>query len=138
MVQVLLCTLRWTQDGKLNRFFKMTIGLCVMFLAARSPVDILQFRDIIHSSQVLQNCTLVSTGLKGKCDNRIATVITTTWCVQGVTVTNLRPDQLEHEVLLFWAAVMPVVGNPVIYLFCVTEYRQNILAVWRSCTQGEI
>ena len=69
---------------------------------------------------------------------RIATVITTTWCVQGVTVTNLRPDQLEHEVLLFWAAVMPVVGNPVIYLFCVTEYRQNILAVWRSCTQGEI
>ena len=52
MVQVLLCTLRWTQDGKLNRFFKMTIGLCVMFLAARSPVDILQFRDIIHSSQV--------------------------------------------------------------------------------------
>jgi len=106
LCSVLLCTLRWTQDGKLNRFFKMTIGLCVMFLAARSPVDILQFRDIIHSSQ-------------------------------GVTVTNLRPDQLEHEVLLFWAAVMPVVGNPVIYLFCVTEYRQNILAVWRSCTQGE-
>ena len=59
MVQVLLCTLRWTQDGKLNRFFKMTIGLCVMFLAARSPVDILQFRDIIHSSQVLENCTIV-------------------------------------------------------------------------------
>ena len=58
-MQVLLCTLRWTQDGKLNRFFKMTIGLCVMFLAARSPVDILQFRDIIHSSQVLENCTLV-------------------------------------------------------------------------------
>ena len=56
--------------------------------------------------------------------------------MQGVTVTNLRPDQLEHEVLLFWAAVMPVVGNPIIYLFCVTEYRQNILAVWRSCTQG--
>ena len=53
-----------------------------------------------------------------------------------MTVTNLRPDQLEHEVLLFWAAVMPVVGNPIIYLFCVTEYRQNILAVWRSCTQG--
>ena len=25
-MQVLLCTLRWTQDGKLNRFFKMTIG----------------------------------------------------------------------------------------------------------------
>ena len=51
MVQVLLCTLRWTQDGKLNRFFKMTIGLCVMFLAARSPVDILQFIDIYHTAQ---------------------------------------------------------------------------------------
>ena len=103
---VLLCTLRWTQDGKLNRFFKMTIGLCAMYLAARSPVDILQFIDVVHASQ-------------------------------GTNVTNLRPDQLEHEVLLFWAALIPVVGNPVIYLFCVTEYRQNILNVWKSCTQGE-
>ena len=106
MCSVLLCTTRWTQDGKLNRFFKMCIGLCVMFLAARSPVDILQFIDIIHTSQ-------------------------------GATVTNLRPDQLEHEILVFWAAVMPVVGNPIIYLFCVTEYRQNIVNMWRACTQGE-
>merc|ERR1719471_2518997 len=87
---VLLCTLRWTQDGKLNRFFKMTIGLCAMYLAARSPVDILQFIDVVHASQ-------------------------------GTNVTNLRPDQLEHEV----------------FLFCVTEYRQNILNVWRSCTQAK-
>merc|ERR1719471_965209 len=77
---VLLCTLRWTQDGKLNRFFKMTVGLCVMFLASRSPVDILQFRDIIHSSQ-------------------------------GHIKTSLQPEQLEHEVLLFWSAIIPVVGN---------------------------
>ena len=69
-------------------------------------------------------------------DNCFYRIATTILLLQGVTVTNLRPDQLEHEVLLFWAAVMPVVGNPVIYLFCVTEYRQNILAVWRSCTQG--
>jgi len=100
---VLLCTLRWTQDGKLNRFFKMTVGLCVMFLASRSPVDILQFRDIIHSSQ-------------------------------GHIKTSLQPEQLEHEVLLFWSAIIPVVGNPIIYLFCVTEYRQNIVNMWRSCT----
>jgi len=104
---VLLCTIRWTQDGKLNRFFKMCIGLCVMFLAARSPVDILQFIDIIHTSQ-------------------------------GTTITNLRPDQLEHEILLFWAAIMPVVGNPIIYLFCVTEYRQNIVNMWKSCTECKI
>ena len=32
---------------------------------------------------------------------------------------------------------MPVVGNPIIYLFCVTEYRQNILNMWRLCTQGK-
>ena len=51
ILSILLCTVRWTQDGKLNRFFKMTIGLCVMFLAARSPIDILQFIDIIHTSQ---------------------------------------------------------------------------------------
>ena len=51
IVSILLCTVRWTQDGKLNRFFKMTIGLCVMFLATRSPIDILQFIDIIHTSQ---------------------------------------------------------------------------------------
>ena len=54
---VLLCTIRWTQDGKLNRFFKMCIGLCVMFLAARSPVDILQFIDIIHTSQGKKHCS---------------------------------------------------------------------------------
>ena len=126
MCSVLLCTTRWTQDGKLNRFFKMCIGLCVMFLASRylditcmslyprimlsicfrSSVDILQFRDIIHTSQ-------------------------------GISITNKRPDQLENEVLLFWAAIIPVVGNPIIYLFCVTEYRQNIINMWRVCTQGK-
>ena len=31
---------------------------------------------------------------------------------------------------------MPVVGNPIIYLFCVTEYRQNIVNMWKACTQG--
>ena len=31
---------------------------------------------------------------------------------------------------------MPVVGNPIIYLFCVTEYRQNIKNMWRNCTEG--
>ena len=51
IVSILLCTVRWTQDGKLNRFFKMTIGLCVMFLATRSPIDILQFIDILHTSK---------------------------------------------------------------------------------------
>merc|ERR1719245_458242 len=77
-----------------------------MFLASRSSVDILQFRDIIHTSQ-------------------------------GISITNKRPDQLENEVLLFWAAIIPVVGNPIIYLFCVTEYRQNIINMWRVCTQEE-
>ena len=51
IMSVLLCTVRWTQDGKLNRFFKMTVGLCVMFLVARSPLDILQFIDIYHTAQ---------------------------------------------------------------------------------------
>lgn len=103
---VLLCTLRWTQDGKLNRFFKMTVGLCAMYVVARSPVDIIQFIDVVRAKD-------------------------------GIPVTSLRPDQLEQEVLLFWAALIPVVGNPIIYLFCVTEYRQNIINVWKSCTQGE-
>ena len=29
----------------------------------------------------------------------------------------------EREILFIWVALMPVVGNPIIYLFCVTEYR---------------
>merc|ERR550517_1656892 len=56
---------------------------------------------------------------------------------QGTNITNLRPDQLEHEILLFWGALMPVVGNPIIYLFCVTEYRQNIVNMWKSCTESQ-
>ena len=41
----------WFQDGKLNRFYKMSIALVVMFLVTRSPVDILQLMDIIHTSK---------------------------------------------------------------------------------------
>ena len=77
-----------------------------MYVVARSPVDIIQFIDVVRAKD-------------------------------GIPVTSLRPDQLEQEVLLFWAALIPVVGNPIIYLFCVTEYRQNIINVWKSCTQGE-
>merc|ERR1719206_242784 len=96
MAAILLCTTRWTQDGKLNRFYKM-------FIAPRSPIDILQFKDIIYTAQ-------------------------------GSSITNRRPDQLEHEILLAWAALVPVVANPIIYLFCVTEYRKNIARMWKSCT----
>jgi len=103
MASILLCTTRWTQDGKLNRFYKMCIALCVLFMASRSPIDILQFNSIVHTTY-------------------------------GTTITNRRPDQLEHEILLVWAALVPVVGNPIIYLFCVTEYRQNIARMWRACT----
>merc|ERR1712130_344319 len=91
MLSILLCTTRWTKDGKLNRFYKLSIGLCVMFIAARSPVDIIQFKEVIHA-------------------------------VQGFSIVNRRPDELEHEILLVWASLLPVVANPVIYLFCVTEY----------------
>lgn len=103
MASILLCTTRWTQDGKLNRFYKMCIALCVLFMATRSPIDILQFTEIINTTR-------------------------------GTTITNRRPDQLEHEILLVWAALVPVVGNPIIYLFCVTEYRQNIARMWKACT----
>ena len=37
----------------------------------------------------------------------------------------------EHEVLLIWAALFPVVANPVVYLTCVTEYRENISQAWK-------
>jgi len=103
MAAILLCTTRWTQDGKLNRFYKMCIALSVLFIATRSPIDILQFKDIIYTAQ-------------------------------GSSITNRRPDQLEHEILLVWAALVPVVANPIIYLFCVTEYRKNIARMWKSCT----
>jgi len=103
LAAILLCTTRWTQDGKLNRFYKMCIALSVLFIATRSPIDILQFTDIIYTAK-------------------------------GSTITNRRPDQLEHEILLVWAALVPVVANPVIYLFCVTEYRQNIARMWKACT----
>jgi len=103
MASILLCTTRWTQDGKLNRFYKMCIALCVLFITTRSPIDILQFTDILYTAK-------------------------------GSSITNRRPDQLEHEILLVWAALVPVVGNPIIYLFCVTEYRQNISRMWKSCT----
>jgi hypothetical protein len=103
MAAILLCTTRWTQDGKLNRFYKMCIALSVLFIVSRSPIDILQFTDIVYTAK-------------------------------GSTITNRRPDQLEHEILLVWAALVPVVGNPIIYLFCVTEYRQNISRMWKACT----
>ena len=40
---------------------------------------------------------------------------------------------LEQEVLLVWSALLSVVGNPIIYMSCVTEYRSNIRAAWRQC-----
>jgi hypothetical protein len=29
----------------------------------------------------------------------------------------------EHEILIFWAAILPVVANPIIYLTCNSDYR---------------
>ena len=39
---------------------------------------------------------------------------------------------------MVWAALVPVVGNPIIYMFCVTEYRKNIVSMWRACTGKDI
>merc|ERR1711936_669036 len=89
---ILLRTTRWTQDGKLNRFYKLAIALCVLFIATKSPVEISSFIDLIHTNQLF-------------------------------AIVNKRPDELEREILFIWVALMPVVGNPIIYLFCVSEYR---------------
>ena len=39
------------QDGKLNRFYKLAIALCVLFIVTKSTVDIFSFQDLIHTSQ---------------------------------------------------------------------------------------
>merc|ERR1711892_149463 len=36
LLSILLCTTRWTKDGKLNRFYKLCIALSTMFMAARA------------------------------------------------------------------------------------------------------
>lgn len=101
-LSLLLCTTRWTKDGKLNRFYKMCIALCGFFIAARSPVDIIQFTELIHAAQ-------------------------------GSRIVNQLPNELEHEILVFWAAILPVVANPIIYLTCNSDYRQNITQAWKQC-----
>ena len=40
----------FVQDGKLNRFYKMAIALCIMFIASKSPVDIAAFQSILDTS----------------------------------------------------------------------------------------
>ena len=40
------------QDGKLNRFYKLAIALCVLFIATKSPVDISSFIELIHTNQL--------------------------------------------------------------------------------------
>jgi len=99
---ILLRTTRWTQDGKLNRFYKLAISLCLVFIATKSPVDIISFKTLIHTAQ-------------------------------NFSVLNTRGDELEQEILFVWVALMPVVINPIIYMFCVTEYRSNIGRTWRKC-----
>lgn len=106
IMAVLLGTVRWTKDGKLNRFIKMCIGLIMVFLITRTPIEIMQFKDLIHSAQ-------------------------------GYAYTNLRPDELEYDLLLIWAGLMPSCLNPIVYLFCVSEYRQNIAKSWRIITGKE-
>jgi len=106
VLSILLRTTRWTKDGKLNRFYKMAIALCILFISTKSPVDIYGFQELIHTSQLF-------------------------------SVVNRRPDELEREILFVWVALMPVVGNPIIYLFCVTEYRSNIRRAWRMCLGTE-
>ncbi|XP_023324282.1 uncharacterized protein LOC111698230 [Eurytemora carolleeae] len=100
---LLLCTTRWTKDGKLNRFYKMCIALCAFFIAVKSPVDIIQFKDLVYSAY-------------------------------GSKQVNRLPNTLEHDVLIFWAAILPVVGNPIIYLTCVSDYRVNIAQAWKLIT----
>ena len=45
-------TLAAHQDGKLNRFYKLAIALCVLFIATKSPVEISSFIDLIHTNQL--------------------------------------------------------------------------------------
>ena len=50
LLAILLCTTRWTKDGKLNRFYKMAIAVGVLFVGSRSPVDIIQFKNLIYTA----------------------------------------------------------------------------------------
>ena len=45
---------------------------------------------------------------------------------------------VEHDVLIFWAAILPVVGNPIIYLTCVSDYRVNIAQAWKLITGKQV
>ena len=40
------------QDGKLNRFYKLAIALCLLFVASKSPVDVSSFIELIHTNQL--------------------------------------------------------------------------------------
>ena len=40
--------------------------------------------------------------------------------------------------LLVWAALLPVVGNPIIYLTCVSDYRVNIAQAWKLLTGKQV
>jgi len=102
LLSLLLCTTRWTKDGKLNRFYKMCIALCIFFMVFKSPIDIIQFRDLMYA-------------------------------LEGGRRINPLPNEIEQEVLLVWCALLPVVGNPIIYLTCVSDYRDNIAKAWRIC-----
>jgi len=101
---LLLCTTRWTKDGKLNRFYKMCVSLCIFFVAIKTPIDTIQFRDLVYL--IDENTKIVSR----------------------------KANEIEVEVLLIWSTVLPVIANPVIYLSCVSEYRQNIVAAWNWIT----
>ena len=101
------------QDGKLNRFYKLAIALCVLFIATKSPVDISSFIELIHTNQLFSVVNKRPDEL-GKSTFSFTTFFKTNHCANA-----------EREILFVWVALMPVVGNPIIYLFCVTEYRSE-------------
>ena len=83
----------------------------MLFIATKSPVDISSFIELIHTNQLFSV-------VNKRPDELGQFTLSFTTCFK----TENRPNA-EREILFVWVALMPVVGNPIIYLFCVTEYR---------------
>ena len=86
----------------------------MLFIATKSPVDISSFIELIHTNQLFSV-------VNKRPDELGQFFIITFWLLFKTD----KYQNAEREILFVWVALTPVVGNPIIYLFCVTEYRSE-------------
>ena len=90
----------------------------MLFIATKSPVDISSFIELIHTNQLFSVVNKRPDELGQFFSSQIVWLLFKTDKYQNA----------EREILFVWVALTPVVGNPIIYLFCVTEYRSDLEA----------